>query len=42
MSKPTLLNAAEYRAKYLMGGNANTNRLFRWLRMLRKEARSNA
>lgn len=41
MSKPSLLTAAEYQAKYLKGGNANSNRLFRWLRMLRKEIRQN-
>ncbi len=39
MNRPTTLTAATYHAKYLEGGNANTNRLFRWLRMLCKEAK---
>lgn len=39
MSKPTQLSAASYYAKYLIGGNSNYNRLFRWLRLLRKECK---
>jgi hypothetical protein len=39
MSKPTHHSAASYAAKYLTGGNANINRLLRWLRMRKQEAK---
>lgn len=40
MSKPTTLTAEAYRAKYLTSGATTVNRLFRWLRMARKEVKA--